>query len=122
MMPLTRKRMVEYGIAILIGVAVVGAIVLYAEIGPFAWMPSIRWWGLAASTGVLFWTTVTQYRRHWRQRSFWLTMTWLTALHLAAWSVVLAKVSVWGLLWFLPPLLVEAALLVLVLPKLGYDH
>ena len=119
-MPLIRKRVLEYILAVLIGVAVVAAVILYAEFGPAPWMPSVRWWGLAAMTVLLFWFTLPTYRRHWTRRSFWLNIAWLTTLHIAAWSIVLAKAAVWGLLWFVPPTAVEAALLMVVLHKLGY--
>jgi hypothetical protein len=119
--PLTRKHLFELTVEILIGVALVAVVILYTEVGPFPWMPSVRWWGLAGTTGLLLWFAIRRYRRHWRQRSFWLNLTWLTALHLATWAVVLANVTVWGLLWFVPPLTVEAGLLVLVLHGLGYD-
>ena len=115
-MLLTRKRIFEYALAVLLGVALVAAVILYAELGPIPWMPSVRWWGLAGITVLLLPT----YRRYWAQCSFWMHIAWLTALHIAAWSVVLTKVSVWGLLWFVPPTVVEVALLVLVLHKLGY--
>jgi len=120
-MHLTRKRVFELAIEVLIGLALVAAIILYAEIGPLPWMPSQRWWGLAGMTGVLLWTAVKRYRRHWRDGSFWRHLTWLTALHLTVWSVLLANVTVWALLWFVPPIVVEGGLLVLALHKLGYD-
>ena len=120
MMPPTRKRIVEYVVAILIGVGVVGAVILYAEVGPFAWMPSLRWWGLAANTALLVWVTLKSFRRYWHQRSFWLTMTAFICIHLLAWSAVLLSASEWGLLWFLPPLIIEAGLLVLAMHKLGF--
>ena len=120
-MAIARIRVFELALAVVIGLALVAAVILYAEIGPFRWMPSIRWWGLAGITAILIGYTARDYRRHWRRRSFWLHMAWLTAAHLAVWSIVLANVSVWGLLWFVPPLFVEAGLLVLILHKLGYD-
>jgi hypothetical protein len=119
-MYLSRRRLGELGIEILIGLAWVGAIILYATFGPLAWMPSARWWGFAANTGLLLWTVVMPYRRYWRQRSYWLNVTWLTVLHLAVWSTVLANVDEWGLLWFVPPFVVETGLAILALHKLGY--
>lgn len=115
------KRVLEIVVEVLIGVALVAAVLLYAEIGPFPWMPSVRWWGLAGITGLLFGGAVKRYRHEWRERSFWLHLTWLLVLHVAAWSILLAKVGDWGLLWFVLPAVAEASLLVLVLHKLGYD-
>jgi hypothetical protein len=119
-MPLTRKRIPDLLLEVLIGLGLVGVVILYAEVGPFAWMPSARWWGLAAMTGLLLWTVVKRFRRHWPKPSFWLNLTWLTALHLTAWSIVLLRATVWGMLWFVPPTVVEGGLLVLALHKLGY--
>jgi len=116
----TRQRIREYVLAILIGLAAVASVILYADLGPVSWMPSLRWWGLAALTVILLSVMLPQYRRQWAQRSFWLHIAWLTIVHIAGWSIVLAKASVWGLLWFLPPMMVEGALFVLVLDKLGY--
>src|SRR5216117_2476998 len=120
-MPLTRKRVVELLVEVLIGLGLVAGVLLYAEVGPFAWMPSDRWWCLAAMTAYLLWSVVRRYRHHWPNGSFWLTITWLTALHLTAWSVVLTRAPVWGLLWFVPPIVAEGGLLVMALDKLGYD-
>jgi peptidoglycan/LPS O-acetylase OafA/YrhL len=119
-MPLTRKRVIDFGIYVLIALALVGAVILYAEIGPFSWMPSLRWWCLAGLTAMLFGYAVRERRRHWRQASFWLNLAWLGALHLTGWGIVLTKAPLWGTLWFVPPIVVEAGLLALVLHKLGY--
>ena len=110
--PLTRQRVQEYLLAILIGLAAVAGVILYADRGPVSWMPSVRWWGLAALTVILLSVMLPQYRRRWAQRSFWLHIGSLTIVHIAAWSIVLAKASVWGLLWFVPPGMVEVALFV----------
>src|SRR5438105_4352262 len=120
-MRLTRKRVFELGIEVAIGLALVAAVILYAEIGPVPWMPSLRWWGLTGNTGLLLWLAIRRYRRHWRERSFWLTLAWLTGLHLTAWSLLLAHIPAWGLVWFVPPVVLEAGLLVLLLHRLGYD-
>jgi hypothetical protein len=120
-MSLTRKRVLGVLVEVLIALGLVAGVILYAEFGPFTWMPSARWWCLAAMTGLLLWRAIRRYRRHWPKRSFWLNLTWLTALHLTAWSIVLTRAHVWGLIWFVPPIVVEAGLLVLALHKLGYD-
>src|SRR5512142_1141837 len=117
-MPITRKRLLELGVEILVGLAVVGAVILYAEIGPFAWMPSVRWWGLAGNTALLIWVTVKGFRKSWPRRSFWLALTGLLCLHLLAWSIVLRSTVEWGLLWFVPPMIIEAGLFVITLHKL----
>src|SRR5207302_11476344 len=100
-MSLTRKRIIELAIEVLIGLGLVAGVILYAEFGPVTWMPSVRWWGLAGMTSLLLWGVLGRYRQHWRRSSFWLHIAWLTAIHLAAWSILLVRVSEWGLLWFI---------------------
>ncbi len=116
----TGRRVIELGVEVLIALALVAAVLLYARFGPFRWMPSPRWWGLAAMTAVLLWYAVRRYRRYWRRRSFWLTIACLTAVHLVAWSLLLAHVTVWGMAWFVPGVLAEVPVLILALEKLGY--
>ena len=118
---INRKRVVDFVVYVLIGLAMVGAVILYAEIGPFAWMPSVRWWGLAGLTALLGLQTARTFRRSWRRRSFWLWLTGLVGVHLLAWAMVLRSAAEWGLLWFVPPTIIEAALFVLALNKLGFD-
>jgi len=115
------RRLVEYGAAILVGVAVWALVFLYVEIGPFTWMPSARWWELAAVTALLLWATAREFQRHWHRWSFWLHLSWLTALHVAGWTVVLMRVDKWGAIWFVPPIVVEAPLLILCLHRLGFS-
>ena len=52
-MQLTRRRLLEITVEVVIGIALVAAVIVYAAIGPFAWMPGARWWGLAAFTALL---------------------------------------------------------------------
>ena len=126
-MHLDRKHVLKVvlrdSIVILIGVPVVlAAVILYAEKGPFPWMPSAPWWLLAGLTGALLWQVGRLYRRHRREVSFWLNITWLISLHLAAWSVVLRRLPERGLgFWMMMGGMGEVALFVLVLQKLGYD-
>ena len=115
---MTRTRTLTLLLEILCGLAVVGAIVLYAEVGPFSWMPSTRWWSLAGTTALVFWVGVQPYRRYWHQFSFWSKVAGLLAVHLLGYTVVLLKVPEWRLLWFVPPSVVEGGLLVLILDKL----
>ena len=118
-MPLTRNRLLTLLAEVLIAVALWAAVILYAEVGPFSWMPSLRWWGLAGITGLFFWEAAKLYRRFWRHLSFWLTLAGFFAVHVGAWAVLLLRVDQWGLAWFLPPVFVEAGVLVLVLDRLG---
>jgi hypothetical protein len=109
-------------IVVLIGVPVViASVILYAKTEPHPWMPSRRWWDLAAITGALVWVATRAYRRYWRQPSFWLTIVAITAVHLAVWSIVLTNVAEWPSGWGFLGLTVEAPLFLLALRKLGYD-
>jgi hypothetical protein len=119
-MPVTRKRILTLSAEVLFALAIVAAIILYAEVGHFPWMPSVRWWGLAVITGLLFWILASQYRPYWQRRSLWVMLAGLLVLHLCAWTVVLVKASKWGLVWFVPPAVIEGAAFVLVLDKLGF--
>jgi len=109
-------------IVVLIGVPVaVASVILYVQTEPHPWMPSRRWWDLAAVTGALVWVAVRAYRRCWRQTSFWLALVGLTAVHLAVWSIVLRNVAEWSSGWGFLGLTVEVPLFLLSLRKLGYE-
>ena len=124
-MTVTSKRLLEavWRDAIVIVIAVplvVASVILYASTEPHPWMPSRRWWDLAAVTGALLWAASRAFRHYWRQRSFWLNLAWLTALHLAVWSIVLANVDEWPGGWSFMAISVEGPLFLLALYKLGY--
>ena len=119
-MRIARSRVRELAVMVLIACAVVALVLLYADRGPVAWMPSARWWGLAGITGLMLWHSVVNYRRHWRRPLFWLHVGLFTALHLIAWVAVLTKATEWPLLWFVPAGVVETAALIFLLHKLGY--
>ena len=119
---LSRRRLLELTIEVLIALALVAVVILYAEFGPFSWVPSIRWWGLAGMTGAGAWTAITEYRQAWRQGGFWLTLTGLLSVHSLAWTLVLLRTPVWPLIWFAIPVPIEGAVFVLVMDKLGYDR
>ena len=121
-MPLTPRRIASISLKIMLvilaGFAVAWALLSYAPARPVPWVPSVRWWSLVATTGVVFWVAVKRYRHYWRRPSFWLKVTGLLVIHLLAYSVVLVKVPEWRLLWFVPPSVIEGGVLVLVLNKL----
>jgi len=121
--PLTRKRVVvlllEIVLVIVAGIALAAALLFYAAVGPFPWMPSVRWWGLAGTTALVFWAVVKQFRHHWHQLSFWVEVAGLLAIHLSAYTALLLRVPEWRLLWFVPLSVVEGGVLVLVLAKVA---
>src|SRR5947208_13650639 len=99
-MTVTSKRLLEavWRDAIVIVIAVplvVASVILYVRTEPHPWMPSRRWWDLALVTGALLWAASRAFRHYWRQRSFWLNLASLTALHLAVLRIVRADVVEW---------------------------
>ncbi len=114
---MTRKRIITLLLEILVGLVLAGAIILYAAVGPFRWMPAVRWWSLAGTTALIFWAVVKQFRHHWHRLSFWLKVAGLLAIHLLAYAVLLSRFPEWRLLWFVPLSVVEGGLLVLVLGR-----
>jgi hypothetical protein len=119
-MSLKRTRGLSVLAAVVIVLAlVVGPVLVYAEFGPIPWMPSARWWGLATVTGLLFWDATTTYGRYRSQPWFWLTLGVFFSIHICAWTLVLLQAREWGLLWFVPPAALEAALLVLLINTVG---
>jgi hypothetical protein len=115
---MTRKRILTFLLEILFGLVLAGAIILYAAVGPFRWMPSLRWWSLAGTTALIFWAVVKQFKRYWHVLSFWYKVGGLLIIHCLAYTAVLLRVSEWRLLWFVPLSVVEGGLLVLALDKL----
>ena len=118
-MPVTRKRVPDLLVMVLIGLVIWAAVITYALLGPFARMPSARWLELAVWTGVLFWIVARIYRSYWRRLSFWLKVATCVAAHLCAWTVVLRSVPEWNQFWFIPPILVEGVIIMMVLDRLG---
>ncbi len=117
---LTRKHVVELGVEVLIGLAFVAAVILYADIGPFRWMPSVRWWVLAGTTAALPWLAAKQYRRHRRRLSFWLTLAGLLAIHVSVWSAVILTTESFALIWFAIALPFEGVVVAWTLEKAGF--
>lgn len=117
---MTRARVLTLLVEVLIGLAMVTGVYLYAEFGPFSWMPSARWWGLAGITALLFWLGARRYRVYWRRRGFWLALARFLTLHLSAWTLILIWVPGWPLFWFAPAVVLEAAPFVWVLDRAGF--
>ena len=120
--PLTRKNvltlLLEVSLTIVAGIAVAGALLFYAGVGPVSWMPSVRWWSLVGTTVLVFWVVVKPFRHFWRRLSFWLKVAALLAVHLLVYTVALLYIPQWRLLWFVPLSVVEGGLLVLVVDRL----
>ena len=59
------RRIGEGVFEFLFAIAVVAAILAYAEYGPATWMPSLRWWGFAGGTVILFGYRLGATRLYW---------------------------------------------------------
>lgn len=97
---MTRRRVKELFLEALVGLAVVAAILLYATYGHVRWIPSLRWWGLAGETGVVFGYVAKALRPYWRLGRFWAGLLGLLTAHVVVLAVVLLRVQQFGLLWF----------------------
>jgi hypothetical protein len=95
-----KHRARDIALEVLIGVAIVAAIISYAEFGPVRWMPALKWWGLLAETGVLFGYVGRAMRAYWGRGRFWAGLLGFVTAHLATWVAVQLRVERFGLLWF----------------------
>jgi hypothetical protein len=70
----------------------------------------VRWGGVVLYTTFIFGFFISDSRRFFRQRRFWLLTTLLLGAHIAAFLAILLRIDEWKLLWFnvmileLPPL------------------
>lgn len=94
------RRILEVVLEFVLAIAVVVAILAYAERGPVPWMPSIRWWGLAGETAILFGYMLRASRPYRKFSRFWLGFITFLILHLVGCSIALLKVEQWPLMWF----------------------
>ena len=74
-----------------------------------------RWFGLCYWTGFLIWIICRQYRSNLRQASFWVALSILLALHVAAFAVVLRMFPEWRMAWFTLVAIVEIPLMAMAL-------
>jgi hypothetical protein len=94
------KRLLEILTYVLIAVALVSGIILYANHNRGGKPPDGRWVGLVGITPVTFGYPLKWYHRYWRRWPFWCAFFCLLALHLAAYVTLLRNVEQFGLLWF----------------------
>ena len=120
-MSVTLRRVLDLGIAVAVAVGIVGGVLLYAEFGPFTWMPGVRWFQFAGATALVFGITIKEYRRHWRHPRFWVTIGGLFAVHAAVYCIALARSPNWRLIWFLLPMVAEGFALVWILKAFGFQ-
>lgn len=89
----------DYVLYILIGLAVATGTIWVAETGvnPDQFM---RWFGLAIFTTILFGAYLVDSRSLFRRRSFWVFTGLLLAIHVGLYSIALARVQSWKVVWF----------------------
>lgn len=88
-----RRRLVTLSVEILVGIAVVIAILLYAIYGPLPWMPQRKWIILAILSTAIFGVPAWWYRRYWARTRFWLAYAVLLCLHLIGYCILLLQVK-----------------------------
>lgn len=81
-----------------------------------------RWFALALYTAVLLWALIGTSKEYWYRPSFWLTIAGLLALHLLGFGVVLRRYPQWRPIWYIPVVIVEAALFGSILATLFKDR
>jgi len=86
------------------------------------WLPSFRWLQLAVFTAIVFGDLVRQFRRSWRQLTFWLCTGALLAAHIGIYAVLFIRVTEWRVIWFLPLSIAELVVLLWLFDALGYGH
>jgi len=69
-----------------------------------------RWIFLAVYTVVFGWVMVRPSKALWRRPAFWLVVGGLLALHLLGFVAVLRYYPQWRPVWYIPVIIVEAAL------------
>jgi hypothetical protein len=68
------------------------------------------WVGFLAFTVLLFWITVRQSKRRWRQWSFWCVIACLLTIHCLAFFAILRIYPTWRVIWFWPVTVAEAGI------------
>lgn len=105
---------------IIIALAVDLSIKLSVETGADRWMLSSRWWIFAMLTGAIFGVVAKLYRPSWSQRSFWLTLAGLLAIHLLAWTIAMLNTSEWGTGLLVLATVTESGFMMWLLIRLGF--
>ena len=99
-MPITKRRLQDLALEILIALAVVSATLLWANsVPPHAPFPT-KWVGLVARRRYLFGYALQWCKQYRRLIRFWLAFVTLLLLHSVAFVFVLVRVGRWPLIWF----------------------
>jgi hypothetical protein len=76
-----------------------GVFVLSGTVGIIAG-DFIRWGGLVLYTTFIFGFFISDSRRFFRDKRFWLLTTFLLGIHVAVFLAILLRADEWRLLWF----------------------
>jgi len=107
-MPVNRKRLRDLGLEVLIAVALVGGILVWAEFGPRHTPLPTRlitlvgmWITFIVFTDLVFWYPLWRYRCYWSRISFRWAFAGLLCAHLAVYVPLVLRVRDLGELWFM---------------------
>lgn len=114
------RRVLLYVALALAGLVGIGLLVATAIYTGIAFIGG--WVGLIGYTLVLFWIIVSRWREYWNRTMFWLIIASLLTLHLLGFVAVLRIYPQWRMIWFLPIIVLEAALFSFILDTLLGDR
>ena len=109
---LRKRRLRDLLLYIAVSASVIGLVFAMLAAG-LTWDSFIKWFGLAFTTGSLFWYFIEDTRTLWKRRSFWSLIICFLVLHCAIWITLLIHVEHWKFIWF-APILLEIAIFVYV--------
>ena len=117
-----RKRLLDFGLYIVIGlVLVAGVAISTVHFGTF-WESSRELIGLGVMTAILFGYAANDHKVQFRRVSFWAVMLTLLLIHVLAFVLVLQRVENWSAFWFIPLYPVEFFLIYAALRFTGHDE
>lgn len=123
----SRQRAGDFAIYIAIALACAAGLVWYASTSGANGADSLgRWGGLAVNTILLYGFVVRQSREVWHFYSFWLPLAVIFVVHIALFSIMLATVDTWRVLWFLAMYPIELPIIAAIcdwsVEKFGRRH
>jgi hypothetical protein len=106
-------------VEVVIAVALVGGLLVWADSVPPHTLFPTKWVGLIVYTAAAFGDTLQWCKRYWRVARFWLAFTALLLLHSVIFALILVRVREWPLFWFVPVAIAEFPLLRFILSTVG---
>jgi hypothetical protein len=91
-----RKKILDFGLYVLISSVVVGSIFLGYALG-IPHEQFVRWFGLVGATLIIFGFAVSQNRNLWDKKSFWILLSAIFIVHCGVFAgLEVVKVSLSG--------------------------